>query len=120
MSEERREEMEELNKQLTEAMGECWHNWKMIDGIEMAPFRGRKCQKCGLQLVNPPNNLDFLTWEGFGKLREYYDTWTKGRKDEFWNHILYANIIDCPISKSKLIIKVIHKDNFASYVKHFN
>ena len=57
---------EEINKYLTEAMGECWHVFKLID-FEY------KC-RCGLDSMYPTvTNNEFFTWEGFGKLF----TWTK-------------------------------------------
>ena len=60
---------EEINKYLTEAMGECWHDFKLVD------FEYKCC--CGLDSVHPMvTNNDFFTWVGFGKLF----TWSKEQR----------------------------------------
>jgi hypothetical protein len=69
--------MEELNKFLTEAMGECWHDW---------PDRSTPCDKCGQRssMSNVGMHDNFLTWEGFGKLwtwaikQEWFDEFSRG------------------------------------------
>lgn len=55
--------MEEINKFLTKAIGECWH-----DGNASHP-----CTRCGLTMSMSTgyHNITFLTWEGFGKLWEW-------------------------------------------------
>jgi hypothetical protein len=68
--------MEEINKFLTKAMGNCYHDWEMTS--DTPPFRTYDCKSCGIgPSVNPSDNTDFLTWEGFGKLWE----WAEG---ELW------------------------------------
>ena len=82
--------MSERDKFLTEAMGECWHEWFIKNnqlyranqiGINEYHGYGYQCT-CGFQRVNRVNwfigdvplfnyrciNNDFSTWEGFGKL----------------------------------------------------
>jgi hypothetical protein len=54
------------DKFLTEAMGECYHDF-VIDHSAINPY---KCKKCdfwhGIKLQN-----DFSTWKDFGKLWEW-------------------------------------------------
>ena len=61
---------DKINKSLTEAMGECWHN--------------RPCEHP--QHTNCYRNNDFSTWEGFGKLREFYDTWDDDKQQGYWRY----------------------------------
>ena len=53
---------QEINKYLTEAMGECWHE---------GPLEGRLCSCGSMWLHCLDMNIDFFTWEGFGKLKEW-------------------------------------------------
>lgn len=64
------EDTKEINKFLTEAMGECWHDVHE-DGDYI------HCLNCG---KDKPycNNKQFFTWEGFGKL------WEWSIKQEWW------------------------------------
>jgi len=57
---------------LTEKMGECWHEFP--SGL----ISGQYCIHCGKKL----RNLDFSTWEGFGKL------WTWAKEQEWWEKFL--------------------------------
>lgn len=71
--------MDEINKFLTETMGECWHQRILLEKEEGAnPATDFFSCVCGKDphLVWPDwyrfhKNNDFFTWEGFGKLREY-------------------------------------------------
>ena len=74
--------MNERDKFLTEAMGECWHEW---EGHVSDYKRCMKCHKDGgypegfrVRLIN--NN--FSIWEGFGKL------WEWAQKQEWWEGYL--------------------------------
>ena len=60
---------EEINKYLTEAIGECWHEFEFIDFEYICG--------CGLSSHTPVvKHNDFFTWEGFGKLF----SWAKGQR----------------------------------------
>lgn len=67
----------EVNKYLTEAMGECWHE----NGQGECRFTyASKCIHCQVEIGKPiirkyAQNNDFFTWQGFGKLWE----WTVGK-----------------------------------------
>lgn len=58
--------MIERDQYLSEKMGECWHDKQ---GKNYPPFES--CSKCNKML---PNNNNFSTWEGFGKLWEWSET----------------------------------------------
>lgn len=63
----------ERDKFLTEAMGECWYEWKRSCGC--CPGY---CKKCGADEGFVENN-DFSEWEDFGKL------WTWAQKQEWFD-----------------------------------
>lgn len=65
----------ERDKFLTEAMGECWHQW-----CTKSSFSGF-CDKCQTQIVDKTQN-DFSTWEGFGKL------WEWAQKQDGWRDFI--------------------------------
>ena len=74
------------NSFLTEAMGECWHEW----GPTICEFKA-KCQKCGkVTSVHyfgqffDRQGIDFSTWESFGKL------WTWAI-DQEWFYLMMAH-----------------------------
>lgn len=52
----------ERDKFLTEAMGECWHDKAITNGILS------ECSKCKVLHSYLYTNADFSTWKGFGKL----------------------------------------------------
>ena len=98
--------MEEINKFLTEAMGECWHaHTSVIEGTW-----GVKCDKCGI-IVTPKLNNDFLTWEGFGKLwqwgidQEWWDTFmlNNGRCNDTFEMFINENLIE-PEAFAKAVV----------------
>ena len=70
---------EEINKYLTEAMGECWHENTDIQSAHTI------CRDCPIGYLthywidyrNKHRN-NFFTWEGFGKL------WEWATKQEWW------------------------------------
>ena len=72
---------EEINKYLTEQLGECWHEWYVTE--DASPFRKYACDKCDIERINPKDNPNFFTWQGMGKLREFYDTWDEEKKLSF-------------------------------------
>lgn len=55
------------DKYLTEAMGKCWHKF------EQEFWWGNRCITCGQDdnYIWQPKNINFSTWEGFGKLWEW-------------------------------------------------
>lgn len=97
--------MEEISKFLTEAMGECWHEW---------PDRSTPCVKCGqrssMSTIGMHDN--FLTWGGFGKL------WKWANKQEWWGQFLHERIED-DIQKGMIFLELIHPENFAKAVVGF-
>jgi hypothetical protein len=119
MLEERRKEMEEIEIFLTEAMGDCWHDWKVIE--DTPPFRKYHCDKCDTGKINPEPYTDFLTWEGFGKL------WTWAIKQEWWYHFkdkmvtekYYTTAFGSSKGPSEINYGMINPENFAKSVAHF-
>ena len=72
--------MEKINKILTEAMGDCWHDW---DGKTSWSLKDMcRCGAHPAAHLKPPN---FLTWEGFGKL------WEWGTDQEWWDTFMTDN-----------------------------
>ena len=68
---------EEVNKYLTEAMGECFHVWDIVE----IPYTEtlHDCRKCG---VDTYVSQDFSTWQGFGVL------WEWAQEQEWWSEFL--------------------------------
>ena len=100
---------EELNKYLTEAMGECWHAWDFQD----MPFRCIKCKE-----YHPESggiNNDFSTWEGFGKL------WEWSIKQPWWND--FVKYLDTPTVQCNDVLhvdsRVVNPEIFASTLYDF-
>ena len=71
------------DKFLTEAMGECWHEFpphgaiKVINETDFIIYCLKGCEVVASQ-AKPYNHPDFSTWEGFGRL------WTFAQKQEWW------------------------------------
>lgn len=66
----------ERDKFLTEAMGCPWHEVVSINNFEVT------CS-CGMSaFMNPCDNLNFSTWDGFGKL------WEWAQKQGWWIKIM--------------------------------
>ena len=99
--------MEEINKFLTEKMGECWH----IHSLATEDIWGIKCDKCGI-IVTPNLNNDFLTWEGFGKL------WEWAVEQEWWNDFTTTFTID-GVKTPWIPWRVINPDWLAKAVADF-
>jgi hypothetical protein len=103
--------MSERDKFLTEAMGECWHEW-----IPSNDFDGMACKFCEDYEHESGKRNNFSTWEGFGKL------WNWAQKQEWWGKfedlIFYGKADPCGGWFDTLLI---HPDRFAdaifSYLK---
>lgn len=67
----------ELNKRIHEIMGLCWHEWK--EGL--VERESKYCLKCK---TKNPNEIDFMTWEGF---RILY-TWILSRGVEVFGRFI--------------------------------
>ena len=59
----------DLNKRLYEITGLCWHNWDTIFTKDKQWFF--ICTKCKDSKKCIPDNIDFLSWAGFGILWEF-------------------------------------------------
>lgn len=82
--------MSERDKFLTEAMGECWHEWENGYDPQSTAFsqRAYRCAKCKRR-GNGHVHLDYLhddfsTWEGKGKL------WNWATQREWWLDFLWT------------------------------
>ena len=112
--------MSERDKFLTEAMGECWHEW---EGHVSDYKRCMKCHKDGgypegfrVRLIN--NN--FSIWEGFGKLWEFC------QKQEWWNDFCLHHkdsdnmkVAIVVMSSNYLHEDIINPDRFADAVYEY-
>lgn len=56
---------EEMDRFLTEAMGECWHEYEMDKPVLTCKGGGFVCRKCGELIVG---NSDFSSREDFSRL----------------------------------------------------
>ena len=92
----------ERDKFLTEAMGECGHEWKRSCGC--CPGY---CKKCGAE---EGENNDFSEWEGFGKL------WTWAQKQEWWSSFVYKMAFEFQGQKQVFCEAMIHPDRFADEI----
>lgn len=103
---------EAINQYLTEAMGECWHEWVPAIDKEGGAYISNAWEcRCGtkaskLHLTDPlPANNDFFTWQGFGKLWEWAE-------NELW-WCRFLNSLDGPLSH------YINPTNFANAIHEF-
>lgn len=100
--------MEEINKFLTEAMGDCYHDWEMTS--DTPPFRTYDCKNCGIgPSINPSDNTDFLTWKGFGKL------WEWAIRQEWWEKFTWFH----QSMKDEILTELINPEKFAKAVADF-
>lgn len=77
--------MFERDKFLTEAIGECWHEWKEVCRAGNC-WGYHECQECGKLLgqYKPVEQNNFSTWQGLGKL------WEWATQQEWWYLFLYT------------------------------
>ncbi|MCK5236497.1 MAG: hypothetical protein KAR06_05865 [Deltaproteobacteria bacterium] len=108
--------MEEINKFLTEAMPNgCWHEipqdfiYYSGEGYCTLCQRSVAVKYASAECVNN----DFSTWQGMGKLREFYDTWSGYKKRKFRAYVYYNRpaIVHCDY--------IWHKDNTANLMYGF-
>lgn len=101
----------ERDKYLTEAMGLCYHDIKLKSDYPRDTLISY-CSICGEEYVG---NIDFSTWEGFGKLWE----WAKEQKwwDEFRRSLAIG--FDQIIYFVADLEPHIHPDRFADAVYNF-
>lgn len=94
--------MEELNKFLTEARGECWHEYSEHLENRLSYGMCHVCKHCDHLDWSCGQINDFLTWEGFGKLwqwgidQEWWDTFIldNGRCNDNFEMFINENLID--------------------------
>jgi hypothetical protein len=107
------------DKFLTEAMGECWHEWVIIPEQPRKYSKHQHCIKCDKRqtlLWDCIETLrtDFSTWPGFGKLLE----WAQEQDEKFWvgfalqTRIVVNGCISFDLS-------LINPDRFANSVYEF-
>ncbi len=110
---------EKINKYLTETMGECWHD-RMFAGPP-----AYKCNKCGANEPSTAEIRDFFTWEGYGKLKEFHDSWDKAKLGDFLAYILQPVLAikpnDDELNDFCIIrcLQVFHKDKLALLIYEF-
>lgn len=100
----------------------CRKKVKLFNGndanIIIPRVHKQECIKCGSKKNNLKIRIDFSTWEGFGKLREFYDGWGLNEKVVFETYILkqYASNSFSIVEK---IIHAWHKDRLADFMCEF-
>ena len=113
--------MEELNKFLTEWMGDCYHEFKncmanqggdgFICDICEESFKGTSVALIEIQTRN-----DFLTWEGFGLLwgwaneQDWWDDFwiDNGKCDDKFEMFINETLID-PEEFAKAVVQYLEK-----------
>lgn len=94
----------ERDKFLTEAMGECYHEWSRCALVSICI----KCfATCEGSIYDPINN--FSTWTGFGKL------WEWSIKQDWWRGFAYTTQHEIYNIGPALI----NPDNFANAVYEY-
>lgn len=113
----------ERNKFLTKVMDKCWHeakySYRDYFGIDY------ECE-CGLRWSEEDEvpNLDFSTWEGFGKLLEFVISKTKDDDNyEEWAEqflfTLQVTVLSIGYKIPIIPIKYINPDKFADTLYKF-
>lgn len=109
---------EAISQYLTEAMGECWHEWYDVSSWEIK----YPCVKCGerwfvrpLEEQGAPN---FFTNEGYGKLRDFYDGWDDEKRTKFLV-FLTGTIVNVGWESIGTIVEAFHRDNLAPLMAEF-
>ncbi len=116
----------ERNKFLTEVMGGCWHEeyrymYDIADSPKKKALQGEfsetmwdivnnqlACEKCLSFWGCGNSNVDFSTWEGFGKL------WEWAKQQSWWvDFNVYLALQD------DSIVHYIHPDKFADAVYEY-
>ena len=116
----------ERDKFLTEAMGECWHDFVMAKNPDGRDAKGWTCTKCHIYTTYIHSlYCDFSTWDGFGKL------WTWAQKQEWFDLfqccLYYHDYLkhchrpgDERLDNDKVLHnELIHPDRFANAVYEF-
>lgn len=105
----------ERDKFLTEAMGECWHEYETRD-IFIDSFFGSHlynfCTKCNITDKDAKPYTNFSTWDSFGKLY----SWCK--EQEWWTMFCYYRFGDGNYIGYK-VFEFIDPDKFANTVYEF-
>jgi len=82
---------ETVNKYLAEQMGLCWHEWFVVR--DEPPFRVYECKRCkDGPIINPGDNLDLFSPEGFVKLWDWVIK--EGMGDDFIEHTWQSLVQD--------------------------
>jgi hypothetical protein len=118
---------EEINKYLTEAMGECWHE----AGSKRRIWDARVQRDCSCGESSRWEHIttdvskyrflqnDFSTWTGYGKLRGFYDGWGQSRRLDFWTFIMSHDLDKVYRDDWDIAIYVFHKDRLAPLMYEF-
>lgn len=108
---------EAINKYLTEAMGECWHEWNMIE--DSPPFRRYVCQSCDAKAINPADNIDLYSNEGCGKLVDMFWKWDFTMQMRFFTFINKTKIRKGYELDPFSLLHAFHRDNLAPLMAEF-
>ena len=108
----------EINKYLTEAIGECWHTWDLTLHKDNFALLTLTCKHCLVEVKRNESTKfenDFFTWEGFGKL------WEWARSQEWWSD--FSRYLDTPTVEcndvTHIDFRVISPETFASSIYDF-
>lgn len=104
----------EINKYLTEAMGECWHEVSQKHIYYGGCGRCIHCKKIVSVKYQSHEcvRVDFTTWTGFGKLWEWatkQDWWPDFAQDHCWYNPNYYVFIKCGLINPTTFAKAIYE-----------
>ena len=106
-------EKETVNKFLTLAMGECWHERKDFSEDGYGTYNCKNCGERfgghGSQLINKD---DFFTWAGFGKL------WEWAQKQSWWMDFVDRKM-HTKVELKFHTYSIIHPDHFTDAIYTF-
>ena len=122
---------EEINKYLTEAMGECWHEWDKYTPIwsmkkNIPEGKAFTCSECDLHVRDLKDGggkrNDYFTWQGYGKAREFYDGFDRCEQLDFQDWLVKrceAGLVDGSLLYREILLHAFHKDNLARLMYEF-
>ena len=103
---------EDINKYLTEAMGECWHDYLKLLNDDHSGSPHFICKKCDEHHYSwDYQHSDFFTWQGYGKL------WEWATKQEWWWKFWDVNIPED--DRGGGVVDFINPTNFANAIYEY-
>lgn len=101
-----------INKELTELLGECWHEWSINT------YSCKKCEAC--YSTKKSYIADFFTNEGYGKLRDVYDGWDTEYNNKQYKFVAFLTKKEKMVALlASQVLHAFHRDNLAPLMLEF-